>query len=168
MPSVNLRVSLPTLDRERYLRDLRQSIRQAVVLAAQKFLQAAIPLIPVWTGMASGAMENLEILAGVSIPRASPSPRSANYYYQGQRRTPALGQSLTTQPGSILSGDMTSAETGTRLFFNFTINIDYFNELDAQWGAMEAGEAAFEQELHQQLHALQPNIGDYFVTRRAL
>jgi hypothetical protein len=166
MPSVNMSVWLPVLDRERYLRDFRQAIRQSVILAAQKFLEAAIPKIPVWTGMASGALENLEIFAGVSVPRDS--PRGIAYYYQGQRRTPELGQSLATPPGNVLSGDITTAETGTRLHFNFSVNIDYFDVLDAKWGSMEAGEAAFESELHTQLHDLQPNIGDYFITRRVL
>lgn len=51
-------------DAEAYGRAVRDAIRKVFMKAGQRFLIAAIPKIPIWTGMARGAFRNLEDLVG--------------------------------------------------------------------------------------------------------
>jgi hypothetical protein len=168
MPNLTYSVTFPILDRDRYLRDFRKGIRQAIILAAQAFLKSAIPQIPVWTGMASGALENLEILAGITVGRNPVKATHGYYYYPGRLpRTPELGQSMATPPNEILSGDLVTADTGTQLHVKFEVDIEYFNYLDENvWRAFDLGEEAFNYTLQQELARQLPNIQDYFVVRR--
>lgn len=182
MPKLRVTASLPQLDRDRYLTDLKKSIEQAFIKAARKFLLAAVPLIPQWTGFSRGALGNLEDIAGrvqggrIDGRRGgdrkarSLQPRTWYYYpSKGSRvvRNNVNGRQFATKPAEILStGNLTKASTSTRMLFKFSVNIKYFDYLDkTKWGAFKAGTAAFNAELKQQLAALRPKIGDYFIRR---
>src|SRR6266496_3181565 len=64
MARLKVTASLLQLDRDRYLKDFQDALKQAAILAARSFLLAAIPRIPVFTGFARGAFGNLEDIAG--------------------------------------------------------------------------------------------------------
>lgn len=63
---MNLTFSISTdlIDINKYQAAVRQAIRTCFMKAGQKFLLAAVPRIPIWTGMARGALRNLEDLVG--------------------------------------------------------------------------------------------------------
>lgn len=51
-------------DQDKYMNDVKKLVRQCFMKAGQKFLLAAIPKVPQWTGMARGAFRNAEDLFG--------------------------------------------------------------------------------------------------------
>lgn len=182
MPKFKVTASWPELDKERYLSDFREAIDKAMIKAARKFLLAAVPRIPIWTGMARGAMANLEDIAGqVYGGRIKGTRRGrvlvknyrrpTNWYYyppDGPRvlRTTQAGRQFATKPKDILNqGRLTKATAGSRVIFKYQVDITYFDRLDPGWGAFEAGREAFNAELKTQLDRLRPNIGKYLIRR---
>lgn len=61
---LTITATVEEFDQKKYLSDVRTAIRSCFMKAGQKFLLAAIPKIPIWTGMARGAFRNLEDLVG--------------------------------------------------------------------------------------------------------
>lgn len=181
MPTLRVSASFVQLDRERYLRDLRKAIDQAVIKAARKFLLAAVSRIPILTGMASHSFRNLEDIAGRVEGRKSGGPyrirgtlkgsrrvkpytRKKYYYYppDGGRvlRTPQAGVSYATPKDQIL----TRVDARSRITFKFQVDIKYIDVNEEKWKAFSAGKEAFDQELKTQLNRL-PNIGKYLLRR---
>lgn len=182
MPSYKLTASWPVLDRERYLRDYKAAINKAIILAARKFLLAAVPKIPVFTGMARGALGNLEDIAGrvqgtrvrgtlKGVTKEKLLQKKKFYYYPPGKprvlRTNIAGRQFATTPNKILNeGRLTSVSVGSRMIFKFSVDITYFDYLDKnKWHAFEAGRQAFNAELKTQLDRLTPKIGKYFIRR---
>ncbi len=140
---------------------VREEIRRTFIKGGRAFLLASVERIPVWTGMARGALRNAEDIFGqvasgridtrrggrVSNKTGLPRPY---YYYPptGGRieRTPEAGRQFATQPDEILQLTGASLAKGrTAFYFRFNVDITYFNVLDAvKWGAMKAGTDAFE------------------------
>lgn len=56
--------SIIKFDVKKYMEAVREAIRDVFTKAGQKFLLAAIPKVPIWTGMARGAFRNLEDIVG--------------------------------------------------------------------------------------------------------
>lgn len=184
MPGLKLTVSLPLLDKDAYVRALRASIELAVVKGARKFLAAAAPLVPYWTGFARGAFSNLEDVVGrvsnagyVDTKRGSrtrivrgPAGKGIQYYYPpgGGRvvRTNLNSRPFGTPSNQIISeGRLTKATVGSRIVFKFAIDITYFNYLDAnKWHAFEAGRKAMNAEIQLQFKNL-PKISKFIVRR---
>lgn len=182
MPKLKLTVSLPQLDRERYLKDYKKSVELAFHAAARKFLLAVVPKIPVFTGFARGALGNLEDVVGrvqgdrvrstlKAVTKAKRvQDRDFYYYPNGKsriRRTNISGRRFATKSKDIFGqGQLTKATTASRMIFKFTVDISYFNYLDKnKWMAFQAGKEAFDAELKIQLVKLQPDIGKYFIRR---
>lgn len=182
MPRLRVTASLPQLDRERYLSDYKKSVEQAFIKAARKFLLAAVPLIPQFTGFARGALGNLEDVVGrvqggridgrrKGVKKVKALQPRTYYYYpnKGSRvvRNNITGRAFATKPGQIFgSGNITRATTKARMLFKFSVDIKYFDYLDKnKWGAFKAGREAFNQELKIQLERLRPKIGNYIVRR---
>lgn len=184
MPGLKLTVSMPQLDRDAYVRALKAAIESAILKSARKFLAAAAPLVPVWTGFARGAFANLEDLVGrvsgggrVDQRRRSrsnvvrgPAGKRTYYYYPGDGsrivRTNLSSRPFATKSSDIITeGRITRATVGSRIVFKFAININYFDYLDdARWHAFAEGRKAFNAELKTQLTKL-PQIGKYVVRR---
>ena len=183
MPKTKVSGTWPELDRDSYIRDFKKAIDQSFIKAARKFLLAAVPRIPEFTGMARGALANLEDVAGkVSGTRIRGTrkgqtsnkslrhPRKYYYYPPGKPRvlrTPQAGRQFATKPKDILKqGQLTKASVGARVIFKFVVDIRYFDILDEQkWHAFEAGRDAFNQELKVQLERLRPKAGKYLLRR---
>jgi hypothetical protein len=182
MPKYKLTASWPELDRDRYLRDFQSAINQAVIKAARKFLLAAVPRIPIFTGFARGALGNLEDVAGkVSGGKINTAKsgdyiakplRPRTYYYKhgdGTKviRNQVTGRTFATQPKDIITeGRLTKVNiNSSRVVFKFEVDIKYFDLLDDRWGAFAAGREAFDQELKVQLNRLIPKIGKYLIRR---
>jgi hypothetical protein len=181
MPKYKVTVSWPQLDRERFIRDYNSAATQAIIKAARKFLLAAVPRIPVFTGFARGSLGTLEDVVGrVQGNRISSKlkgvtkevKRKRNYYYYPPGasrvvRTNISGRQFSTPPDQIISsGRLTKATPNQgRLLFNFKVDITYFDLLDQQWGAFQAGREAFDTELKLQLDKLKPDPGKYLIRR---
>jgi hypothetical protein len=178
----SVRVSLPELDRERYLKDFKDHLNKALIAAARKFLLAAVPRVPIFTGFARGAFGNLEDLAGrVSsgkidsrkggYTKAKSFQKKKYYYYakkgaKGVLRNTVNGRAYATPTEQIFSqGRATIAKTESAIFFRFSIDIKYMNYLDREkWGAFKAGQAAFADEIKAQITKL-PAIGKYLIRK---
>lgn len=61
---LTISASVEKFDKAKWDAAVKQAIRVCFMKAAQKFLLAAIPRIPIWTGMARGAFRNLEDIVG--------------------------------------------------------------------------------------------------------
>ena len=178
--------SVPTLDMAALKAAIRESIRTVFYKAAQKFLLAAIPRIPVWAGMARGAFRNLEDAAGqVSLDNKTGGYRIRGtrggkttqgdfrrgwYYYPpgGGRieRSPEAGRLFSTQPDKIFNFKGATLASGrTAYYFRFEVDIEYFDILDAlRWGAFKAAGDAFVEYVKAEIQL--PDIGRFIVTRR--
>lgn len=182
MPRLKVTASWPVLDREAYLNAHQSAVNQAVMKAARKFLLAALPLIPVFTGFAAGAFGNLEDVVGrvqggrvrtnlKSVKTARLLQSQTYYYYpkSGPRvvRNTISGRQFATKPADIIgSGQLTRATTKSRIVFKFSVDIGYFDYLDrTKWHAFAAGKQAFDAELKIQLDKLRPKVGDYIIRR---
>lgn len=184
----SVRASLVSLDANKFIAAVKDSCREALMKAARKFLLAAIPKVPVFTGFARGAFGNLEDLVGRFTGGGAKTGPSVNakqkglskgqsfakrpyYYYptKGQRivRNTVTGRPFATPSADIFSQGRATVTTGqSAIFFRFSIDINYFNYLDRnKWGAFDAGHTAFSAELKLQLDALLPDIGKYLIRK---
>lgn len=148
--------SVEVFDKEKYMVAVKEAIRQCFLKAGQKFLLAAVPRVPIWSGMARGAFFNAEDLFGKVSGSAVRTGRGAGkrntfgkrgYYYNGIERTPQAGRQFSTPAAQILDGAGASLASGrTAFYFKYDINIIYFTKFDVEkWGALKAGGAAFEE-----------------------
>jgi hypothetical protein len=195
MPKIKLTTSWPSLDRVGFERDYMKLVHAAFIKAARKFLLAAMPKVPVFTGFARGAFDNLEAIAGrverLTTPlfdggayppqiNSARGPRKKVIYYQKRKyyyyppggskvvRTNLSGRPFATPTKDIMTpGRITSASVGSRLVFFFHIDITYFDRLDeSMWQSFKAGKVAFENELKVQLAKLPIELKDYVISRR--
>lgn len=183
MPKIKVTGTWPELDRDSYIKDFKKAIDQSFIKAARAFLLAAVPLIPQFTGMARGALANLEDVAGKvsgtrirgtrkgnTSSKSLKHPRKYYYYPPGKPRvlrTPAAGRQFATKPNEILrQGQLTKASVGARVIFKFVVDIKYFDQLDEnKWHAFQKGREAFNKELKVQLERLRPKAGKYLLRR---
>lgn len=189
MSGFSVRASLVELDGDKFIEAVKTSCREALIKAARKFLLAALPKIPIFTGFARGAFGPLEDVVGrfnaggaktgSSInakakghTKATTSIATRPYYYypkKGERivRTSISGRPFATQSTDIFSQGRATVATGqSAIFFRFSIDIDYLTYLDQnKWHAFEAGHAAFSAELKTQLDVLLPTIGKYLIRK---
>lgn len=175
MPKYKHTVSWPKLDRDKFMADYHELVNHAIIKAARKFLLAAVPKIPEFTGFARGSLGRLEAIAGrveggkIKTGRGLRTKvrqlQPRKYYYRGVERNNVTGVQFANED-IISPGRITKATKGSRIVFNFKIDIDYFDYLDEhKWHAFEAGQKAFNEELKYQLANLPIDISDY-ITRR--
>lgn len=170
---------------------VRTAIRKTFMKAGQKFLLAAIPKVPVWTGMARGAYRNAEDLFGKVTNDVTSGNRirttqgkggagrgggskitskfRRGYFYTPpggakHERTPQSGRQYATETTKILDNAVI-ASGKTSFYFRFEIDITYFNTLDAAWGSMKAGADAVEDYVKENLELPDPLK---YVTRKLI
>jgi hypothetical protein len=181
------RVSFPEFKADKFIGAVKKSCNEALIKAARKFLLAALPHVPIFTGFARGAFGNLEDAVGRFTPGGEKTGASIEgqrggftaarnfarrpyYYYpkKGERvlRNTVTGRQFSTPSDQIFSkGKAVVAEGETVIFFRFSIDISYVNYLDRnKWGAFKAGQVAFDAELRQQLSNL-PKVGKFLVKK---
>lgn len=186
MIGIKYRVSLPELDKDKFIKALREACNKALLKAARDFLVAAVPRVHIFTGFARSAFHNLEQLAGrvsdsgkLSIHHKPGTKeilfqKKPYYYYPDGggriRRTNISGRPFGTPTENILAqGRARVAENQSAIFFRFSIDINYFDYLDRnKWGAFEEGGKAFDSTFREQLALLKPKLGKYLVRRDIL
>lgn len=163
--------SVEVFDKDKYMVALKAAIRACFMKAGQKFLLAAIPRVPVWTGMARGAFRNAEDLFGkvtndaqsggvrIRTTRAAKQGRGGGGSNRGRRgwyytppggakiqRTPQAGRLFATPTDKILDATGVTLASGRDAFyFRFEVNITYFTRYDdTKWGSFKAGGQALE------------------------
>lgn len=170
-------ISVEQFDKDKYMKAVTDELRQVFIRAGQKFLLAAIPRIPVWTGFARGAFRNAEDLFGkVSADKTSgfrirssrgggnknTTFRRGYYYYppSGGKilRTPQAGRQFATQTQDILDIEgATLAKGRTAFYFRFAVNIKYVDILDPiKWGAFKAGSEALKNYINNNINLPSP------------
>lgn len=164
--------TVEVFDKEAYMEAVRAEFRRVFMKAGQRFLLAAIPKVPLWTGMLRGAFRNAEDVFGkVTADKQSggvrirttrgkgegrgggsnDTPLRKGYYYYppgGGRipRTPQAGRQYATQPEQILSLTGAALSSGrTSFYFRFDIDITYFSYQDKKHGILKAGAVALEE-----------------------
>lgn len=184
----SVRASLPSLDAKAFVQAVRDACREALLKAARKFLLAALPRVPIFTGFARGAFGPLEDLAGrftaggaktgpkidtkkQGVTKGTNYATRDHYYYpsKGKRiiKNTLTGRQFATQTADILSqGRAKIATTESAIFFRFSIDISYVNYLDrTKWDAFGQGITAFDTELRVQLDKLLPKIKKYLIRK---
>lgn len=175
---LNYRVALPSLEKDKFIKAVREACRKAMYKAAREFLLAAVPRIPVLTGFARGSLGNLEDIVGKvtanGINTSRKGDRKASYYQKrkyyyytakGTRiiRNNITGRQFATKPDKIFT---TLSEDRTSLIFKFSVDISYFNYLDRErWHAFSEGNKAFNESLRAEFNKLKPRVGNYIVRR---
>jgi hypothetical protein len=166
-------------DKEAYLKAVQAEMRRVFIKAGQKFLLAAVPRVPILTGMARGAFRNLEDLVGkvtsdaatggvrIRTGRAGGSKNTgsnttAKYYYYppgGGRvlRTPQAGRDYATAGDQVLDLSGASLASGkTSFYFRFKVDISYLDINEAKWQAFKLGGDAMAEYIKENLELPDP------------
>lgn len=166
-------------DKEKYLKAVKEAVRKCFMKAGQKFLLAAIPRIPIWTGMARGAFRNAEDLFGKVTADKTQGHRirttkgkgtagrgggekitfkfRRGYFYYppgGGKipRTPQSGRQFATPTDKILEITGASLATGNMSFyFRFDVDITYLDKWEHKWLAFKAGGDALKEYIEKNL-----------------
>lgn len=145
-----------------FFKALEDQLKKAMV----EFLLAAIPLVPVYTGMARGTFRPLGRFLNVQIP-IDPVPGALSAHpTMGADAGEAFGQDF----------EFGTSEHG-KPFVRFNIDLEYFkiNELTpgpawlkhpGPWHSFEAGRKAFREYLRNNLTINMPRIGKFVVRTR--
>jgi hypothetical protein len=168
---ITFSATVEVFDKEAYGKAVKAEIRRVFMKAGQKFLLAAIPKVPIWTGMARGAFRNAEDLFGkvtndaqsggvrIRTTRSAGQSRGGGgsntgrrgWYYTppgGSRiqRTPQAGRLFATPSDQILQLEGATLASGrTSFYFRYDIDITYFTRFDeSKWGSLKAGGKALE------------------------
>jgi hypothetical protein len=182
---LTISATVEKFDKEQYMAAVKAEIRKVFMKAGQKFLLAAIPRIPIWTGMARGAFRNAEDLfgkvtndktSGVRIRTTQGrgtagrggGEKITSKYRRGWYYTPPGGQKIERSPQSgrpfatptdkildITGGSLASGKT--TFYFRFKVDITYFDKFDTEkWGAFKAGGEAFVEYVNKNLELPDP------------
>lgn len=135
------------IDGKGYTDYVRQQIELNVRQAAREFIRAAIPRVPVLSGMARGSFLHLGRALRVAIP-INPSQRNGIYYGpNGERlpKTPESGARLSTSPENAFKnrGNNIQFEFNTRVFHYTLEDIFGVRSPTAPWRSFQAGQEAF-------------------------
>lgn len=95
---VTFSASVDVIDVEKYMAAVRVEMQRVFYKAGQKFLLAAIPKIPIWTGMARGAFRNLEDLVG-KVTNDAQSATGVRIRTTQGKKNKATGESGTAGRG---------------------------------------------------------------------
>lgn len=176
--------SLDYINIELWKTAVREFMTELFKKAAVKFLNTAIPLVPVWTGHSASAFKNLGDAVGRSISIGTGGAkvrtdkrggkrvrilRNEYYYPPGGGRiqkTTQSGRQFATQPSAILNTTGVKLASGrVAFYFKFEIDITYFNLLDRdRWHSFEIGTQMFEDFVKQHINEV-PTPGK-FLTRK--
>ena len=146
MGRINIYAETLEIDENKYRRQINKILEKEVRQAARAFLRAAIPLIPIDTGMAVGSYLHIGRFLNVAVPRGrGPYPGQMIYRHTDRRefpKSPESGADLSTSPGDAFKND------GRRFRFIFQSKVYHyilndFGFVHGPWGSINAGREAF-------------------------
>lgn len=135
-------------DSSGYTKAMKKALEVQFRHAARAFLRAAIPRVPVQTGMARGSFLNIGRLLNVAVPI---QPTLFNqFYYPGRLpKTPATGAALSTPAENVITwkSNQIRFEFQTKVW-HYTLE-DYFGvrSPSAPWQSFMLGRIAFMEEM---------------------
>lgn len=140
-------IDVLSFDDKEYSKALRKRLEKAFREAASEFVRAAVPLIPVETGMARGSFLNIGRLLKILIP-ITPTRFNQQYYIANRislPKTPEQGALLSTPNNELFKWD------GNKFKFTFESRVFHLTLEDvfgvrspsAPWRAFETGRDAF-------------------------
>jgi hypothetical protein len=157
-----------------------KSMREQMLAAAQDFLLAALPKVPIVTGMARGSYLNmLQLLdknglkgADDLVPTVAPaSGRLKNGHYRKyihsdgevHAKQPETAKQFSTSRGQIIT------RVGDKISFQYNIDVVHYNIMDefnpygGSWRSIRRGKEAFINRLGQ---FKSPNVSKYLIVSR--
>ena len=157
MPKIKGYVTILEFDSKSFTKALKDSNLKEFKAAAAAFIRAAVPLVPVDTGMARGSFLNLSRAlrrAGFDapvpiIPKRKHTIRKPIWYYATRRKripkSPESGASLATPMDRVFVWN-----SRDQLVFNFTSKVRHYvimdfsgGETERPWESFAAGREAF-------------------------
>lgn len=174
MPRILAEIDTLKFKRTEYTAAVKKHIDRQFRNAARAFLRAAIPRVPVDTGMAVGSFLNIGRMLNVAVPIRGVNTRKKRYYYspaRGQLKTPALGAKLSSMSLITESEDKLKFELKSGVFhYNLLDFIGVFHKSGANmgaWGSFEAGQRAFMEVMSDLGNRYRfPQLKDYIVKTR--
>lgn len=160
MGRLHTSIRIPGLDAEAMKKAVREAIEIRSREAARAFVRAAMPRVPVQTGMARGSFLNIGRALKVAIP-IKPNPyrkrvrkngstymQKIKWYYPPDK---SGRMSKTPESGAKLSSDVPffAWQNSGKYVFNFQSAVNHFNLNDhyhiasGPWHALEAGKDAY-------------------------
>lgn len=170
MPRLYGTVDVLDFDAKGYSAAVRKSMEIQFRHAARAFLRAAVPHVPVQTGMARGSFLHIGRYLNVAVP-INPIRFNKTYEMPGGGKipkTPESGASLSTSPQNLIKW------RDNRLVFEFESNVFHYTLEDifglksptAPWESIKKGRIAFMEELRK-LRTRLPKLGGY-ITRTSI
>lgn len=155
MPAITASIAVPDYDFSGHMRTLDAVLKNQIRIAAQAWLRAVIPKVPVYTGMARSSLAPLGRFINIAVP-VTPIARKSN-------RTPAMGESQS---------HFEFYDNGVVYNFQWSTSVIHFiaNEFYASslplthptpWNAMQAGERAFNKYVKDILPTRIPGAGQF-------
>jgi len=173
---VNISVMGFEFKRAEYSETFKKAIALEMRNAARKFVEAALPRVPVRTGFARGTLLNLTDaigMASASSPSAfkrrirkrakQDSPVNGLIeYYEGVLKTPENARGFSTPTNRVFTNN------GKAWSFNYDNTVLYYEINDAKlnWRSFQFGEAAFIDYLERTGMQRIPAITDYIIRKR--
>lgn len=157
-------IDILELEVEQYTKSVRKAVEVHTRNAVRKFMRAAIPRIPVDTGMARGSFLNLGRFLRVEVP-INPVSFDKKYYYK-----PAYGSPKNKETGASISTDPEDAFywKGGKFWFAFNSQVFHLKLEDeigvhsGPWNSFRAGRIAYLIEMRKIKQRL-PNIKGFFI-----
>ena len=152
-------VSKFKLNYGRMTKTLGEEMRQLQRLAAKEFLSAMISEdnspVPIWTGMSRGSLQPLGRYLNVRVPIPASSIKQVR-----KDRSPAHGR---------LEQAFSFSSKNFRYTFNFRTFVKWFRLHDVKWknwGALDAGRAAYKAYIKANLKSRIPKVNRYLTKTR--
>lgn len=153
-----------TIDNDAFRRAVTNYILHKMFDAARAFVRAAIPKVPVDTGMARGTFLNVGKLLDITIP-INPKSFGKIYSYGGLR----LPKQKESGAALAISADRAIRLEGNTFIFEFAQDVFHYNLNEffgghaptAPWGSYKAGQIAFEETFTKDFIKDFPQVKDY-------
>jgi hypothetical protein len=173
MPGFRFEAEVIRLDHKAFSKTAIETLEVQMRNAAREFLRAAIPRVPIDTGMAVGSFLNIGRFLRVAVPRG-PGPYSRKHpnwkkpqtytHFDGTKmpKTPESGASLSTQPEDAFQ------RNGGEVSFDFRSEVYHYILNDVgivhgPWQSFSHGRAAFERYTREILPTKLPKVYEFIV-----
>jgi hypothetical protein len=173
MPKITFQAEILSIDLAAWTKSLTEAAEVQLRQGAREFLRAAIPRVPIDTGMAVGSFLNIGRFLRVAVPRG-PGPYRRSRPNEGPQtyKDPSGNEGLKTPDfGAELSTDPEDAFTRRNniIAFTFRSNVYHYqlNEFGffGPWGSFDAGSEAMEQYMLNVAVNKLPRITSFIVKR---
>jgi hypothetical protein len=175
MPGFRFEAEVIRLDHKAFSKTAIETLDTQMRNAAREFLRAAIPRVPIDTGMAVGSFLNIGRFLRIAVP-IGPGPYSRKHpnwktpqtytHTDGTKmpKTPESGANLSTDPAQAFRRE------GEKVSFDFRSDVYHYmlNDIGLKygpWHSFSAGRAAFEEYTREILPGKLPKVYEFIRKR---